>query len=180
MAIVSTALCFFCGPASVADEGPETTSLWSKTADHGGWRPFGNGLEDSETSGSGVKLIVSWGESKWGVGVVYPDPQAESKPPVPNLSKYRKLRIEMKGEEADQTEVTAELAIGEEKEFRADPKLNKAASNQWQTLEFRLPEDFPNLTADDLGRVDTVRILFLKPAGQGRNNLEFRNATLLP
>ena len=186
LAVVTMGAIYVTIPAAHAQQpAAGSVPLWNEKVKDGQWRAFGNGLEDTAllTDGQGVKLIVDWTETKWGVGAIYQHTPKTGDPaeiPFPNLAGFHKIRFEVRSEVDDHTTVLMELACtAQDKDFRPEPSLPKPITVDWQTIEIDLAHDFPSLDSSKYP-LDAVRLLFSNESKTGKNTLEFRNVMLLP
>ncbi len=163
---------------------PVAVTLWNEPAPKGQWAPFGPALQDSEVPDGekGLRIDVDWAQSTWGVGARYatdlPDVKIE---PLPKLAGFRTLRFEARCEVDDGTTITVELVRQkDDKAFPLAKAYAKALTPSWQTVEVKVPQDFPALSAETLPGVDGIRLLFQHAGKTGRNTVAFRNVTFAP
>lgn len=184
LVVLTFILCAVAIAGSLMAKPPTPTILWKDGANRGQWKPFGQGMQDSVAlpEGSGLRLIVDWKQTNYGVGALFAaDPKAVEAVKVPNLSGFHKLQFEARRESQSNVQMTVELVVQQtNRETKAASGAAKPLNDTWQKYEFTLPDDFPGLDADSISKVDAIKLLFSNAEKSGKDTLEFRNVSLVP
>lgn len=151
-----------------------------------GWFAFGHGIQDSGVSrgDEGYWMAIDWPATTWGNGTFY-----KFASPV-DASGYKKIsfkagsqlptkagiRVEMMTEDnaviGTPTDKAMILKDGQETLIEVDVATLVPIQAEKNQREFRIP--------DDLKAIDRVQILIMKPDGEDKNILKFKDMKLLP